>query len=245
MRRTIPLNSVSHDYEKVLKEFVSQLKSILGEALVMVYLTGSYARGDANDKSDLDIFCIFDNINRHVLETVGFCARNTSVAYEVLEINTQCMSVCEYKSIYFENWSEYAVTELNSVLLYGEELFHAKDIRDALEVSYKKSLAETIMGVRHYLCVDEPKEKLTHKKICTYILKPLMFALRQERFCITGIYPLSVNDLLNSYSDDNRILVEYFMDKEKFDRDISRDHKEVLIRIHNLIERMMDNLPIH
>lgn len=240
MRRTIPHNHVTHDYEKVLKEFISQLKYMLGDSLVTVYLTGSYARGDATDKSDLDIFCIFDNINRNVLETVGFCARHTSVEYEVLEINAQCLSVQEYKSKYFEDWSEYAVTELNSVLLYGKELFHIEDIKTVLTVSYKKSLADVIMSVRHYLCVDESKEKLTHEKISTYILKPLMFALRQERFCTTGVYPLSVSDLLNSYSDDNRILVEYFRNREKFENDISEDHKEVLAHIHGLIERMLD-----
>lgn len=240
MRRTIPYNHVAHDYEKVLGEFVSQLKGTLGDFLMMVYLTGSYARGDATDKSDMDIFCIFDNVNRHVLETVGFCARHTSVAYDVLEINVQCMSVREYKSKYFEDWSEYAVTELNSVILYGEELFHIEDIKAALTVSYKKSLADVIMSARHYLCVDEPKEKLTHEKISTYILKPLMFALRQERFCTKGVYPLSVKDLLNSYSDENRILVEYFMDRAKFENDIAEDHKQVLARIHGLIERMLD-----
>lgn len=239
MRTTIPHNNVSYDYEKVLKEFISQLKYELGNALVLVYLTGSYARGDATDKSDLDIFCIFDSINQHILETVGFCARNTSVAYDLLEINTQSMSLCEYKSKYFEAWSEYAVTELNSVLLYGEELFCASNIKEALAISYKKSLADIIMSVRHYICVDEPKEKLTHKKIVTYILKPLMFALRQERFCMTGIYPLASNELLDSYTDENKILVEYFLNKEKFDDDISKNHREVLINIHNLIERMI------
>ncbi len=82
------------------------------------------------------------------------------------------------------------------------------------------------MSVRHYLCVDEPEKSLTHKKITAYILKPLMFALRQERFCATGIYPLSTEQLLRSYSDNNRIIVEYFMDREKFDNDIKTDHKK-------------------
>lgn len=49
MRRVIPDNKVSYDYEKVLNEFVSALKNRLDECLLMVYLTGSYARGDAND----------------------------------------------------------------------------------------------------------------------------------------------------------------------------------------------------
>ena len=220
MRIEIPKNKVSHDYEKVLDEFVSSLKSRLGESLLMVYLTGSYARGDANDTSDLDVFCIFSNINQQVLENVGYCARNTSVSYDALEINTQSLSVEEYKSKIFEDWSEYAVTELNSVLLYGEQLVQVDDINEKIHVSYKRSLANALMSIRHYICVDEPKELLTYKKIATYILKPLMFALRQERFCTIGVYPLSIEQLLESYQDDNKILVEYFMNREKLEKDM-------------------------
>lgn len=239
MRTTIPYNNVSYNYEKILEEFISQLVHKIGNNLLLVYLTGSYARGDATDKSDLDVFCIFEHINQHVLETVGYCTRNTSVTYDILEINTQSMSLCEYKNKYFETWSENAVTELEGVRLHGEELLHIDNIKEALAISYKKSLADIIMGVRHYICVDEPKEKLTHNKITTYILKPLMFALRQERFCATSIYPLSNNELLNSYTDENKLLVEYYLNKDKFDYDILQNHKEVLANIHNLLTKMI------
>lgn len=84
-----------------------------------------------------------------------------------------------------------------------------------IQLSYKKNLANILMSIRHYICVDEPKELLTHKKISTYILKPLMFALRQERFCSTGVYPLSIESLLEFYQDDNRIMVEYFLNQER------------------------------
>lgn len=240
MRREIPYNHVTHDYKKVLEEFISGLQDKLGEDLVMVYLTGSYARGDATDKSDLDVFCIFKDINQQVLETVGVCARNTSVPYDILEINTQSMSVEEYKSKGFEHWAECAVTELNSVLLYGETLLSPRDIKKELEYSYRSCLADVIMGIRHYLCVDEPKEKLTHQKITTYILKPMMFALRQERFCKTGTYPLSTKELLVSYQDENRVLMEYFLDKDKFERDIAKNHKEVLLTMHDLVKKLIE-----
>lgn len=240
MRRVIPNNKVSYDYEKVLNEFVSELKNSLGECLLMVYLTGSYARGDANDNSDLDVFCIFSTINQYVLETVGHCARNTSISYDVLEINTQSLSVDEYKSKIFEDWSEYAVTELNSVLLYGEQMVKINNINEKMQLSYKKNLANILMSIRHYICVDEPKELLTHKKISTYILKPLMFALRQERFCTTGVYPLSIERLLESYQDDNRIMIEYFLNQEKFETDILSNHKEVLMCLHDKIQRFVE-----
>ena len=223
MRRVIPANKVNHDYEKVLSEFVSALKNRLGEYLLMVYLTGSYARGDANDNSDLDVFCIFSTINQYVLENVGHCARNTSIPYDLLEINTQCLSVDEYKSKIFEDWSEYAIAELNSVLLYGEQLVKIENINEKIQLSYKKNLANILMSVRHY------------------ILKPLMFALRQERFCATGVYPLSIESLLESYQDDNRIMVEYFLNKERFETDILSDHKDVLMFLNDKIQNFLEN----
>lgn len=235
MRRKVPFNNVSHDYKNVLKEFISQIQEKIGKRLVMVYLTGSYARGDATDNSDLDVFCIFDKIDPNVLKLVGICARHTSIPYEFLPINTQSMSVSEYKSKVFENWSEYAVSELNSIILYGNELVSIRDPKIILDETYRKYLADVIMSIRHYICVDASEEKLTYDRIRKFILKPLMFALRQERFCKTGIYPLSINDLLASYSDENKILVEYFIDKDKFEGDIERNHKNVLVNIHDLV----------
>jgi predicted nucleotidyltransferase len=240
MRRVIPNNKVKYDYETVLKKFISELENRLGDCLLMVYLTGSYARGDANDNSDLDVFCIFRVINQYVLETVGHCARNMPISYDVLEINTQSLSVDEYKSKIFEDWSEYAVTELNSVLLYGEQIVDVSDINEKIQLSYKKNLANILMSIRHYICVDEPKELLTHEKITTYILKPLTFALRQERFCSTGIYPLSIENLLESYQNDNRKMVEYFINQEKFETDILSNHKEVLKFLHDKIQSFIE-----
>lgn len=239
MRRKIPHNDVTYDYENVIKEFITQLKERLGDCFVMAYLTGSYARGDATEHSDLDVFCIFKTINQEVLQTVGYCAQHTSVPYEVLEINSQCMSVQEYRSHVFEHWTEYAVTDLNGVLLYGEEIVAIEELREQIEISYRKALVDILMGIRHYICVDEPKEKLTYKKLKTYILKPLMFALRQERFCKTGEYPLSNQDLLNAYDNEYKILVEYFLNKDKLEQDIRLDHRAALMEMHRLVEQLL------
>ena len=123
--------------------------------------------------------------------------------------------------------------------MYGKPLVDVSDINEKIQLSYKKNLANILMSIRHYICVDEPKELLTHKKISTYILKPLMYALRQERFCTTGIYPLSIENLLESYQDDNRNMVEYFINEEKFENDILSNHTEVLMFLHNKIQRLI------
>lgn len=56
MRQEIPYNRVTKDYNKALSEFVSEIIRDQKENVVSIYLTGSYARGDAMDTSDFDIF---------------------------------------------------------------------------------------------------------------------------------------------------------------------------------------------
>ena len=238
MRTVIPKNNSDVDYEKNLGEFVAMLKEKQGGNLLSVYLAGSYARGDGGANSDLDVFCIFGEINAGVLSDVGFCARNNSVSYESVEINSQCMSLSEFKSDEFNAWSERSVRALDSVLLYGGDLCGVPNKGD-IEATYKKYIAEIIMSIRHYISVDEPKEKLTHGKIKTYILKPLMFALRLEIYCKKDIFPLSENELLKACDNDKKFLAEYFYDKEKFDKDISENHKGVFAKIHSAVCSML------
>lgn len=50
----------------VLTEFVAECKSVFGDKLHDVRLFGSYARGDYDDDSDIDIMVIFDLSNDEV-----------------------------------------------------------------------------------------------------------------------------------------------------------------------------------
>ena len=238
MRTEIPENNSGFDYEKIFGEFIDMLKEKQGGNLLSVYLSGSYARGDGGENSDLDVFCIFGELSAGVLSDVGFCARNNSVSYESVEINSQCMSLSEFKSDEFKAWSERSVRALDSVLLYGKDLCGVPCKSD-IEKIYKKYIVEIIMSIRHYISVDEPKEKLTHGKIKAYILKPLMFALRLELYCKKDIFPLSEKELLEACDDDRKFLAEYFYDKEKFDKDISENHKGVFEKIHSAVCSML------
>lgn len=239
MRTEIPKNNSGFDYEKILGEFIDMLKEKQGENLLSVYLAGSYARGDGGANSDLDVFCVFGEINADVLADVGFCAMNNSVSYESVEINSQCMSLAEFNGNKFNAWSERSVRALDSVLLYGVDLCGTPN-KSEIEAAYKKYTAEIIMSIRHYISVDEPREKLTHGKIKAYILKPLMFALRLEIYCKKGVFPLSEKELLEACGSEKKFLAEYFYDKEKFDKDISEDHKKTFEKIHSAVCAMLD-----
>lgn len=202
MRREVPYNHVTKDYSKALNEFVCEIVGDQKKNVVSLYLTGSYARGDAMDTSDFDIFCIFKTLNAGILERIGNKSRIISEGHGKMPINPQCMTL--------------------------------------VKIIYKKYMVEVLMSIRHYMSVDKPVEKLTHERIKMFILKPLMFALRLERFCTIGNYPLSIQDLLNSFDNNYRLLVEYFVDKEKFENHIKENHRKVLGKIHTLVSQMID-----
>ena len=171
-------------------------------------------------------------------EIIDYIKNSTSnsedMVYKELELGKETVNIVYSEATSDGNFiADFIIRSLR--YLFNE------NINEKIQLSYKKNLANILMSVRHYICVDEPKELLTHKKISTYILKPLMFALRQERFCATGVYPLTIESLLESYQDDNRIMVEYFLNEERFETDILSNHKDVLMFLHNKIQNFLEN----
>lgn len=240
MKKTIPNNNVGVDYIEVLECFIKLLRQKQKNNIISVFLTGSYARGDATDSSDLDVWCIFNYLDSKVLYDVGISANTLPVSYDKLEVNSQCFSMEEIKSNYFCNWIEEPVKVLDAVLLYGEDLFKNNVSVNELKLIYKRYLVDVLMGIRHYIAVDEPKEKLTYYKIRTYILKPLMFPLRLERYCVLGYYPNTNSELLESYKGKMHDVVEYFLDEGKFNIDINSNHREVLSKMYDSVLELIN-----
>jgi hypothetical protein len=75
----------------------------------------------------------------------------------------------------------------------------------------------------------------------TDILKPLIFPLRIERYCTCGYYQESNLDLHKAYEGKEREVVEYFLNQEKFEQDIRRDHREVLKKLHDSVLQSVNN----
>jgi predicted nucleotidyltransferase len=59
---------MSSQINELLKELKTGLVSVYGEQLDSVYLYGSYARGDNQEGSDLDILVVLNDFQRRALE---------------------------------------------------------------------------------------------------------------------------------------------------------------------------------
>lgn len=241
MRRGLPKNSVSYDYESVLRQFITALEGAQGANLASVYVTGSYARGEAGDSSDLDVFCIFRSIDGEVLTAVGEAVRSVDIPYSQLEINPNCFTLSDMSDPAYAHWIEAPLRAVDGALVYGENLF--SDIKpQEITLIYRRYLVDALTSVRHYINVQEPVEQFTYDKARRYILKPLLLAMRFERFCRTNSYPMTARDLYRAYSLDKENeeaarIVMYWLDGETFVRDC---HIGRLLRIEGEIVRLLN-----
>lgn len=70
--------------DKVVRDFVEEIKKLLGARLKKVILYGSYARGDYNQHSDVDIM-ILTNLSFKEIEE--YRDKISDIAYDI-ELNT-------------------------------------------------------------------------------------------------------------------------------------------------------------
>lgn len=72
-----------------LKELLNELKqglsNIYGSRLKGVYLYGSYARGEQNEESDLDVLVVLDDFERHwpEIDRTGQLSSDLSLKYDI------------------------------------------------------------------------------------------------------------------------------------------------------------------
>jgi len=239
MRTNLPKNIVSKDYEIIIEEYVKAITEKLGKDIISIYIEGSYAKGEATNESDFDIFIIISSVNYYKLNVIGFITSELSNKYENVKLNPQCMGSEEFNLEIFENWSMKSIIALNSVLLFGKDLSNQNLTTDDLKLYYKKNLVEILMGIRHYINVNKPAEKLSYQNFKSFILKPLLYIMRVERFCTIGKYPLTNQELIESYSNEYGIIVEYFKDGQKFLNSIAEDKNLTLFTLHSLVEKLI------
>jgi len=238
VKNNIPINKVSSDYAKLLNAFINSAVTIENDNIISIFLTGSFARGEATENSDLDIWCVFKTLDSSTLFKIGEIVRNLPISYNNLEINAQCLTLDELKSKNFSKFLAYPIVNLEGILLFGIDLAIEKAKTYDVEKIYKEMIAEILLSVRHYIAVKEPVEKLTHQKIKTWVLKPLMFALRLERYLHTKQYPLTISDLSNAYNP-TLISIKYYIDKNKWDFDLINNYYSTLNALHNEIEKLL------
>ena len=115
-------NTMKQKVYSCLKDYIEIAKEVYGEKLLKVILYGSYARGDFNEESDVDLLFLVDT--PPAKERQGFYDFLDKAFDIKLESELDLQPIV--KSVYtFEKWKEYLPFYKN-IISEGEIVYNAK-----------------------------------------------------------------------------------------------------------------------
>ena len=113
-----------NNIQKIVNDFSKKVEKILGNRLKKIVLYGSYARGDYNENSDIDIMILTDLTNEEIIE---YRELVSNIAFDIeFDTNFEVMISPLVKNIEkFEYWLKalpfYMNVQREGVVLSGTE----------------------------------------------------------------------------------------------------------------------------
>jgi len=190
-----------------IERLKTELVAAFGDRVECLAMVGSHARGDAHAGSDVDLWLFLDRVWLEDLRVVG---RLVAEAGRQPEINLQCATFAEAASGSFQEGFSPLQLHFDGRVLHGQLRLPPPTIQEVLAAAGAIS-AFVLMSCRHYIATQEPEESLAKGKIRSWVLKPLMWALRYDVFARTGAYPVTIDELSQApISQEARDLVVIF-----------------------------------
>lgn len=184
-----------------IESFKEKCISIFSERLKCIVLTGSFAKGDYNQSSDIDVWVIMNKFTTDDLFKICDIIKEIP---GINEMNVQSTDIDEIKSKPFRRELNPIQLYLDGVIVFGnlpEYNPYYSEIRN-----YILSICvQVIMSSRHYITADESEESLSKGRLLKYVVKPLSWVLRYKSYIKTGIFPRTFPDLERGLNDEHEI----------------------------------------
>jgi len=201
----ISLKRVSIDLsaEVKIEQFGKDCIKIFRDKIAAVVLTGSYAKGDFTDKSDIDIWVIFNELQLSDLkEIASFINKNAGFP----EINAQCITTNELLAKPLRKCFSPVQIYVDGIVLHGklpEYQPYNSEIRN-----YALAIAvEVFMSARHYITTGESEESLASGRLLKWVIKPLTWVLRYNILLNGSDFPRDMDNLLKNSKYENEIKI--------------------------------------
>ena len=186
--------------EDYLDKLINECKVVYGERLVYLGLQGSYLRGEATDKSDIDIMAVIDD----------FCAADMDIYREILkkvgDYERSCGFICGRDEL--ARWNPLEVIQLRYTTkdLYGKLAELLPEAKREDEVNYVKV---SLGNLYHELChryIHTEKENSAVK--LAFTLKGFFFLIQNLHYLESGEFLLTKKELKEKVSPEDRYILE-------------------------------------
>lgn len=183
-----------------LDNFLQALDETFAERVYFVGLQGSYGRGEATDKSDIDIVAILDELSAEDIKTYN----------KMLDSLSNRELICGFLSGKDEilNWEASDLFQFyyDTKAIKGslEELLNLID-ESAINRAIKTSACNIYHGCVHNMLYEKSED------ILRGLYKSASFTLQAVTFRETGKYISHQKDLLSVVSDADKVIVETFL----------------------------------
>ena len=187
-----------------MDKFLQKLDEIFGEKVWFVGLQGSYGRGEATEKSDIDTVVILDELS----------ASDIKIYNNMLDTLPERELICGFLSGKNEifNWEPsdlfqfyYDTKPIKGSL---DELLEKID-NSAIERAIKIGVCNIFHGCVHNMLYEKDEE------ILKGLYKSASFVVQAICFKENGRYVTRQKDLLEVVSEDEKIIVETFLHLKK------------------------------
>lgn len=74
------MKTLPNDIQEIINDFTVKIRKLLGNSLKQIVLYGSYARGDFNENSDIDIMILIDMEDK---ELENYYEKIVEIAYDI------------------------------------------------------------------------------------------------------------------------------------------------------------------
>ena len=188
------------DVDKYLQKLMGACKNAFGDRLVYAGLQGSYMRGEATVKSDIDVMIVLD----------GFSAADMDVYREILkeigEYEKSCGFICGRNEMM--RWNPLEVCQLSHTTkdLFGELKDFLPPATREDEINYVKlSLGNLYHELCHrYIHADREKNIAAFRGTC----KGFFFLIQNLHFLESGSFAVTKRELKEQVSEEDRAVLE-------------------------------------
>ncbi len=186
--------------DEYLQKLIGACNNAFGDRLVYVGLQGSYMRGEATDKSDIDVMIVLEDFSVADMDVYR------EILKEIGEYEKSCGFICGRKEMM--QWNPLEVCQLRHTTkdLLGElKEFLPSSTRED-EINYVKlSLGNLYHELCHrYIHADRKKNIAAFRGTC----KGLFFLIQNLHFLESGSFAVTKRVLKEQVSEEDRTVLD-------------------------------------